>query len=336
MDNEQVLITYSMMRMFCECKKLFKYRYVDELVPATRDKNLFFGSIIHTCLEKYYSLDSEESKEEIDAYITDIYAGNTNLEDIFCHSVEAIRAHAMMAAYRREYQNELKDLKIVDLEKPFVGNIAKDVFLAGKIDGIVERDGSYLIFEHKTTSMLSSSYKDRLDNDFQILVYSYCAKELLGLDKPITGVLYNILSKSRLKKKKNEDKNQYFNRIGEQYIKNTMFARKLININETKMKTVLLDMDMISRNILKTLETRDFYRNNSHCYRWNKPCQYYTLCYCAEKDKESIKTKLFNKTKPYVELEGDLTIDNYLLPSGIVPGHRERHKINKLAELVFN
>jgi len=328
-EKPQVLISYSMMRMFCECKKLFKYRYVDELVPATRDSNLFFGSIIHTCLEKYYSLDLAEATEEIDACITNIYTGNTEVE-------EEIKVRAMMSAYRRKYQNELKDIKIVDLEKPFVGNIAKDVFLAGKIDGIVERNGSYLIFEHKTTSMLNSSYMDRLDNDFQILVYSYCAKELLGLDKPITGVLYNILSKSKLRKKKTEDSALYFSRVLGQYKNNHMFARKLININETKMKTVLLDMAMISRNILKTLETRDFYRNNSHCYRWNKPCQYYTLCYCAEKDKESIKTELFNKTKPYVELEGDLTTDNYLLPSEIIPGHRESYKINKLAEAVFN
>ena len=46
--------TYSMWRLFRNCRMACKWRYIDELVPLTRNPNLYFGSVIHECLELWH------------------------------------------------------------------------------------------------------------------------------------------------------------------------------------------------------------------------------------------------------------------------------------------
>jgi len=49
--SELMTTTYSMWRLFRNCRMACKWRYIDELVPLERDPNLAFGSVIHDCLE---------------------------------------------------------------------------------------------------------------------------------------------------------------------------------------------------------------------------------------------------------------------------------------------
>ena len=49
--SELMTTTYSMWRLFRNCRMACKWRYIDELVPLERDPNLAFGAVIHDCLE---------------------------------------------------------------------------------------------------------------------------------------------------------------------------------------------------------------------------------------------------------------------------------------------
>ena len=52
--SELMTTTYSMWRLFRNCRKACEYRYLRDLVPLERDHNLAFGSVIHDCLEIWH------------------------------------------------------------------------------------------------------------------------------------------------------------------------------------------------------------------------------------------------------------------------------------------
>ena len=65
--SELMTTTYSMWRLFRNCRKACEYRYLRDLVPLERDHNLAFGSVIHDCLEIWHGQrDLEKVLEHID------------------------------------------------------------------------------------------------------------------------------------------------------------------------------------------------------------------------------------------------------------------------------
>ncbi len=162
------LATYSMFRLFCDCRKAFKYRYIDELVPLDTNYNLYFGSLIHNCLELWHS---SKNQEKVFSYIKKVCAK----AELKRSRLEAL---AMMEGYINKYP--LENFKIISLEQNFNGSIvnpktsisSRKLAIAGKIDGLVKLENKYFLLEHKTTSVLNQSYLERLHNDFQILLYS--------------------------------------------------------------------------------------------------------------------------------------------------------------------
>ena len=52
--SERKTSTYSMWCLFRNCRKAAHWRYVLELVPLEKDRNLSFGSLIHACLETWH------------------------------------------------------------------------------------------------------------------------------------------------------------------------------------------------------------------------------------------------------------------------------------------
>ena len=47
----RAISTYSMWSLFRNCRKACEWRYLHELVPLERDRNLALGTVVHQCLE---------------------------------------------------------------------------------------------------------------------------------------------------------------------------------------------------------------------------------------------------------------------------------------------
>lgn len=69
--NKPMTTTYSMWRMFRNCRKACEYRYLRNLVPLEKDHNMAFGSVIHDCLEIWHG---ERELEKVIAHIDRTYA----------------------------------------------------------------------------------------------------------------------------------------------------------------------------------------------------------------------------------------------------------------------
>ena len=55
MTPTQMVTTYSMWRLFRNCRRAAEWRYLHHLVPRDRDSNLHFGALIHECLERWHT-----------------------------------------------------------------------------------------------------------------------------------------------------------------------------------------------------------------------------------------------------------------------------------------
>ena len=52
--SERLVTTYTMWSLFRNCRKAAQWRYELHLVPIEKDRNLFFGALIHECLEAWH------------------------------------------------------------------------------------------------------------------------------------------------------------------------------------------------------------------------------------------------------------------------------------------
>jgi hypothetical protein len=144
MSPGPMVSTYSMWSLFRNCRKAVEWRYLQQLVPIQRDRNLHFGSLLHECLQTWHQRrDLGEVLALIDRLCPNRVQDENQLRDWHL-------AAAMMKAYAARYATE--EFEIVALEKTFEGPIvnpatgapSRSFQLAGKVDGIVRIGGNYL------------------------------------------------------------------------------------------------------------------------------------------------------------------------------------------------
>ena len=234
MTAAPMVSTYSMWSLFRNCRKAVDWRYLQQLVPLGRDRNLHFGSIIHECLQAWHQRrDLAEVLALIDRLCPNRLQDENQRRDWHL-------ATAMMTAYATRYAAD--DLEVVALEKNFEGPIvnpatgaaSRSFVLAGKVDGVVRIGGEHFILEHKTAAQVDGDYLEKLWTDFQITIYAHYIEQTMGI--PITGILYNVLVKAKLQQGKGETEEEYQARRAELLAKSktgkTTAKRKLPESDE--------------------------------------------------------------------------------------------------------
>ena len=303
--SELTTTTYSMWRLFRNCRMACKWRYIDELVPLTRNPNLYFGSVIHECLELWHG---RRDLAKVIEHIDRTYANRAQNPD---QKADWHLATAMMKAYTGHYLVE--DFEVVALEKTFEGPIinpatsaaSRSFVLAGKVDGIVKQDGQYFLLEHKTASQIDAGYLERLWTDFQIILYAWYIERTLGIT--ISGIIYNVLVKARLrqgqgeteaeyearraeliaksktgktsaKRKMPEDDESFQTRLQEKYTEPGMFHREMLFLSRDQFAELQAELWELTKAMLDARRRGTFYRNTGFCFQYGRPCAYFPLC----------------------------------------------------------
>jgi hypothetical protein len=294
-----------MWQLFRNCRMACKWRYLDELVPLARDPKLYFGSLIHDCLEIWHG--RRDLSKVID-HIDRTYAKRAQNDD---QKADWHLATAMMHAYAAHYPAE--DFEVIALEKTFQGPIvnpatgaaSRSFVLAGKVDGIVRRDGQYFLLEHKTASQIDAGYLERLWTDFQIILYAWYLEQSLGIT--VAGIIYNVLVKARLrqgkgeteveyearraeliaksktgktsaKRKIPEDDERFQSRLQDKYADPGMFHREVLFISRDQFAELRAELWELTKALLDARRRNAFYRNTGFCFQYGRPCAYFPLC----------------------------------------------------------
>lgn len=303
--KEIMKTTYSMWRLFRNCRKACEWRYIKELVPLERNHNLIVGSIIHDCLEIWHgNRDLGQVLDHLDTTYTDRVRDEKQ-------KASWHMATAMMTAYAKQYPAE--EFEIIALEKTFEGPIinpitgaaSRSFSLTGKVDGIVKQDGLYYLLEHKTASQIDAGYLERLWTDFQIILYAWYLEQTMGIF--ISGIIYNVLVKAKIrqslgeteaefesrraalivksksgkssaKRKMPETDEAFQQRLLAKYNDPEMFHREMLFISRDQFAELQEELWELSQAMLNARRRNFFYRNTSNCFQYNRPCPYFPLC----------------------------------------------------------
>lgn len=298
-----MIITYSALDKFRNCRRWVYWRYLRELVPIEEPGwSLPFGSLIHSCLEAHYQC--QPPQPLIDAAYPD---RATNAEQ----RRQWHLATAMIRGYRARYAHD--GFCVVALEQVFEGPIvnpdtrrrSRGLTLAGRVDGVVQVGKEYFILEHKTASHLDGSYLERLWMDLQISLYAIYIQRTM--DIPVAGVIYNVLLKSSLKQTEGETEAEYQQRyaeacaasksgkssakrkmpetddefqarLTEYHHRPEMYHRETLYLSRDNLRNTESDLWQMAQEITTCQRTGRWYRNTGYCLqRWGR-CPYYQLC----------------------------------------------------------
>lgn len=327
--------TYSMWNLFRNCRKACEWRYLKELVPIGRDHALSFGTLIHTCLEKWYG---GSGLDGVLDFIDKSLPGRSQDES---QKSDWHLARAMMTGYAARYPVE--EFETVALEKTFEGRIINPVtnaasrsfVLAGKVDGIVRIGRDYYVLEHKTASQMDANYLERLWTDTQITLYSHYIEQTLGIK--IAGVIYNVLVKAKLKPGKGETEVEFETRRAEliaksktgkssatrklpesdeafqsrllaKYADPEMFHREMLYISRDQFDAMKADLWELTQQFLDCRRRDVFYRNTSYCFANHRSCAYFPLCRSG--GSENVIANFYEVKLPHEELRTNDTTES--------------------------
>ncbi len=331
--------TYSMWSLFRNCRKAFEWRYLEELVPLERDRNLALGAVIHQCLEVWHST------RQLDAVLDTIDRAYPNRDQEADEKRDWHLATAMMRGYATRYTDE--EFEVVALEKTFEGKIvnpatgasSRSFTLAGKVDGVVRIGDEHYLLEHKTASQLGGDYLERLWTDFQIVLYSRYIEQTLGIR--LAGVLYNVLVKARLvqslgeteveyearraalvaksktgkttaKRKLPESDEAFQERLAAKYSDPQMFHRERLYLSRDRFEELQAQLWELTQAYLEARRRGVFYQNTAFCFHYRRPCAYLPLCQAG--GSPVVAENLYQKVPPHEELreavDGDESSSN--------------------------
>ena len=325
--GKPAISTYSMWSLFRNCRKAFEWRYLEELVPLERDRNLALGTVIHQCLEVWHST------RQLEAVLDTIDRAYPNRDQDADQKRDWHLATAMMRGYGARYADE--KFEVVALEKTFEGKIvnpatgasSRSFTLAGKVDGVVRIGGEHYLLEHKTASQLGGDYLERLWTDFQIVLYSRYIEQTLGIR--LAGVLYNVLVKARLvqgrgeteaeyearraalisksktgrttaKRKLPESDEAFQERLAAKYSDPQMFHRERLYLSRDRFEELQAQLWELTQAYLEARRRGVFYQNTAFCFHYRRPCAYLPLCQAG--GSPVVAENLYQKVPPHEEL----------------------------------
>jgi len=243
--------SHSRISTYEQCALKFKYQYIDKIIPLRKETiEAYLGRIVHETLEWLYTQIKNKKtpliEEVIDYYSkkweekyesdTPIIDKRKTQKDYFNKGIK------FLIDYYMKYKPF--NTNTIEVEKRIVINLDENGKY--KIQGFIDRldynseIGEYEIHDYKTTN--SVPYKERIDNDRQLALYSIGIKELYG--KNVTLVWHFLAHNLKVCSRRTEEQ-----------------------LQELKGKTL---------SIIKKIEsTEEFLPNKSVLCSW---CEYKPIC----------------------------------------------------------
>ena len=162
---------YSMMQSFLDCRRMYNYRYNMGYVLAKEATAPNFGAGIHTALDSWYV---DKNVEKAVGVFNANYKENLEIDDK--------RTARMGEWILRNYHEHYKDqaLVLLQAETPFEIRLPAPNHntVIGRIDKIIEWDGSIWVMDHKTTSSIGVTYPKKAEPNLQFDTYLWAAAQM--------------------------------------------------------------------------------------------------------------------------------------------------------------
>jgi hypothetical protein len=329
-----MLLTYSSLAAFKNCRRRYHFRYVEGLEQKERPVYFDFGTAIHLGLAGHYKgVSNGIVLDEVDRHFLES-AWDEEDQERLAKWMDARRlAASMLRGYFERYKVE--PFKVLDVEREFVlpiidvrGEAFESIKLAGKVDAIVEEGGGLWVMEHKTASKIDENYLAGLTLDQQSMIYLEAMERVYG--KSFRGVIYNVLLKAAPEKpmllkngKLSQSKQQsttvelYLAAIEEhgldradytemlEYLTCTRrdyFYREYLTFSQEERGEWRRELWQIAADIERATRLGAFYRNTGQCVGYTR-CAFYKICVAPDQD--FVIENSFVRKPIHSELEGN-------------------------------
>jgi hypothetical protein len=327
-----MLLTHSSIAAFKSCRRRYQYRYIDGLELMDRPVYFDFGSAIHLGLAMHYrGKPLTEVLQAVESYFQEHSPEPDDAKRVEDWMEAKDLAVGMLRGYVSHYAGRDK-FKVVEIEKSFElpihdirGREYEGIRLAGKVDGIVE-DGGLWVLEHKTTKTIDSRYERKLTLDAQSMIYLEAMDRVYG--RRLNGVIYNVLVKSipemskilkngSLSKAKDQNTTPelYGMAISENGLniadyadflayleqnRKQYFFRERLAFSNDEREEWRRELWQIAADIERATEMGAFYRNTASCVGFGT-CPYLDIC--SAPDKEFVIDNSYERKAIHSELE---------------------------------
>lgn len=279
------LWTFSSMSTYMNCPRRGHYRYGMHLVPRVGHKARPIGSAFHKGLETGDVADAFALFDRLmpaanDQAETDALATDRTM--LGCMVEGGLRAWRRHQGGQREVQFR------VPVRNPETGATSRTFTLAGKIDAIVDVDGTWAIEEYKSASQINRMYVDRLQLDTQITLYLYAARRMWGIG--VRHVIYRVARKPAIRQTQKETPEQFRGRMKIDYQGRPEFYFFEFDLERTEAQLEEFERDLWVQTQRHLADRRSGFhpKNTSRCTEYGG-CPYMPLC-LGQPDAEALYT----------------------------------------------
>lgn len=280
-------LSYSQTAVARSCWMKYKFQYVDGLRPIKIKPALTLGSAIHQAFEDHYNkIDSKEIVKKI----------NNTFDSAISFASPEEKEPLILAKYTTlgmwlYYPYKNLDFEDMKPEVEFSLPVSKSINYVGRVDGLVKKNNKNWIREYKTTGLSMRQFEGRMQTSYQPTGYIWAMEEVMK--EPIQGVMYECLKKPLLRKRVQEDAEDFGRRIMEDYSDEKKakhyFSRHYTYRTPDDITRYKVDMAHLIAEICRRRDKNMWYRNTDACWSFNSECPYKKICFCDKPDKLTLE-----------------------------------------------
>lgn len=289
---EKMIWTASSIKLFRQCPRKFYWKYLMRLVPKVGSAALSVGTAFHECLGRWYrsrkSSMEKITSQAVKSLIEDMKKNSAYFDEEDAAKMEAQvnTFEGMLGGYAKIYEGDrhVWDFdRDIGIERQFLIDFGP-FFYAGSIDGVFKEKKRFWGLEHKTASLITPEYIQRLALDTQIQGYQLALCMLIPDN--VSGVVYNVTQKSKLRRKSNEPLSTFRDRVIADYTSQPgkYFYRERIQFTKPQLAEFCLNLMSTHLQFVNICQSsfaqlpNVWYTNDSHCNAYFKMCEYHDLC----------------------------------------------------------
>lgn len=189
-----MVINVSRIRDYCNCPRMFYWRWIRRLIIPGVAEPLYYGRIVHDALQAYYMSGDDATRARELAHASIQWARKGETAGIAPGIAEQIldESSRLMHAYFDRYGEE--KFAVLLTEQEMFAVLPNGHVLGGRPDGVIAYESSPYLIEHKTIAQFTKTYWAQWRTMLQPTAYVWLTHKAVGL-RP-KGVLANVLKKT--------------------------------------------------------------------------------------------------------------------------------------------
>ena len=289
-------LSYSSSADLRSCPKKYYYKNILGLEPRTTTSALTVGSTIHECFDMYFN---KSTAQEIIQHIEDVYKEGLSKATELEGERMLIDKYTCLGMWTNYPFSEMEFEEVIPEEsfKVKLGNLL-GVYLTGRVDGLVKRQGKWWIREVKTTSLDKRAFQSKASVSYQAAGYMYGV--LKGTHTEACGIVYDMIKRPLLRRGAHETAEDFGKRILADYSrtdkKEMYYDRYYSYRTEKEILEFEKDMLILARDLRQRIRHGNWFRNTDNCFTFNSECPFRKICWEDNPD-PSLMEALYERRK---------------------------------------